>query len=276
MKGNTIRRNGGSARAAAAVVAAAAVAAGAFVGYEKLRAVWLEQCRIEDLESQVSITPGTMVQPDIIAEEFGLRPGANLALIDFDERRKAILKKIPNLRAISVVRKLPDKVSIATEERKPVARMGINGRKTPTGKVVDDEGVVFLWQRGTRLLPVIREASAPGSQPGGRLGGRSRAALELIQTCRESDFQDISILEVDVSSPDYLLATLGSDYSRLKIAWEGMDGDRTAASHRSLVRQLTMLKKAMNSRIGDKAAVWNATDLSKPGRIYADTKEPIR
>jgi len=276
MKANKVERPGRGRALAFAALALALVAAGTLLGYEKLRAIWLEQCVIEDFENQVSIESGTMVKADVIAEEFGLRPGANLALIDFAAKREAVLHKIPNLRSISIVRHMPGRVSIVTEERTPAARMEMRGSRTVSGRVADAEGVVFMCQRGTRLLPVVREPSAPGTPPGAKLSGRARAALELLEACRDGEFQDISILEVDVSSPDYLLATLGASYSKLKIAWEGWDGTSTAASRTSLRRQLTHLAHAMHSSLGDAAVVWNATDYSKKGRIYADTKGALK
>ena len=274
MKANKIEHGGHrSALAVLAIAAVAAIAVGGLLGYDKLRSIWLEQCVVRDMESQVLINAGTMVKADVIAEGFGLKVGANLALIDFDEKRKALLKKIPNLRSISVSRRLPDKVLIATEERVPVARMEVRGSKTTTGRVADGEGVVFLCQRGTRLLPVIRESAATATPTGHRLSGRTRAAMELIEAARDRDFQELGILEVDATSPDFLLATLGANYSKLKIAWEGMDGHPTAASRASLKRQLSHLTSAMRSKLGDDAVVWNATDFSKPGRIYADNKD---
>ena len=273
MKANRVERRGRlGAYAIVAVVVLTAMAVGLLLGYEKLRSLWLEQCVVRNFSEQVEIVAGNMVKADVIAGEFGLKTGSNLSLIDFRERRRAILKKIPNLKAVSIARRMPDKVVIVTEERAPVARMNIHGSRAVSGRVVDPEGVVFMCQRGTRLLPVIREPSSPGTQPGHRLTGRARAALELVETCRDGEFQELGIIEVDTTSPDYLLATLGANYAKLKIAWEGMDGDSTPASRTSLKRQLRHLVQAIRSRIGEDAVVWNATDFSKPGRIYADTK----
>ena len=155
MKANKVERSGRRrAYAIIALVVLAAIATGVTLGYEKLRAMWLEQCVVRDVNEQVEIVAGTMVKADVVAGEFGLKNGANLALIDFDEKRKAILKKIPNLKAVSIARRMPDKVTIVTEERVPIARMNIHGSRQTSGKVVDSEGVVFMCQRGTRLLPI--------------------------------------------------------------------------------------------------------------------------
>ena len=271
MKPNKITPNDHKrALAIAGIIAAAAVLIALAICFEKLRDIWLEQCRIDDMPEQVSITSGKMVKSDVLAWEFGLTNGANLALIDFKRRREEILRKIPNLRSISISRQLPDKVTITTEERTPIAQLNYRGRKSATGKVADADGVVFICQRGTQMLPVIRETQAPGSSAGSTLSGRALAALRLIETCRQAEFIELAVQEVDISKRDYLLVTLGN-YSRAKIAWEGFDSE-DAGRKEKIERQLTMLLKAIRSRVAAGTVIWNATDTSSPGRIYADTK----
>jgi len=240
----------------------------AVLGYEKLRAIWLEQCVITDMEKQVSIADGKMVKADVLADNFGLRPGANLALIDFAAKREEILAKIPNLRSVSIRRHLPGRVTITSEERTPIARLNLRGRKDVSGKVVDTDGVVFIWQRGTSALPTIREGRAPGAAAGARLTGRAAAALRLIEKARDPAFSELGLLEVDIGHPDFLTATIG-DYSVVKIAWDNMD-EPTAATERALQRTLRHLTSAIRSRVATGTVVWNATDPS--GRIYADSK----
>lgn len=254
----------------AAIIALAALGIGAVLGYDKLRDIYLEQCVITDMASQVEISAGKMVHPSTIAEELGLRTGANLALIDFSAKREELLAKVPNLRTVRISRRLPDKVVISTDERVPVARMGFKGKNNVTGRVVDTEGMVFVWQRGTQTLPTIRETQSPGTQKGQRIAGRTLAALRLIEACREPEFAELGVLEVDVSKPDFLLATLGN-YATVKIAWEGMD-EQTPASHGDLVRKLGMLRKAIRSQVAPDAVIWNAT---MPDIITGDTQKKL-
>ena len=125
---------------------------GAVLGYDKLKAVYLEQCVITDMPSQVEITSGKMVHPSTIAEELGLRPGANLALIDFTAKREELLAKVPNLRSVRIARRLPDKVIVTAEERTPVARMGLKGKG---GFVMNEKGVphpVKWWNGYSAML----------------------------------------------------------------------------------------------------------------------------
>lgn len=276
MKTNSNRRKGKSALIIAAVIAIGAAAVGIMLGFEKLRDIYLEQCVITDMDSQVEIMSGKMVKSDVIAMEFGLKKGANAALIDFNAKRREILERIHNLKDITIIRRLPNRVSIRIEEREPVARMEIRGRQSYTGKVIDTDGIVFLCARGTRMLPAIREPMLPGTAAGRRPSPRSLAALRLIEAGRDAEFQELNILEVDTASPDYLMLTIGNSYSKVKIAWEKMDEPNSPVSRQSLHRQLSMLLKAMRSGVGDGAVIWNATDFSKPGRIYADMKGQLK
>ena len=248
------------------IVVCIAAAVGIAVAYGKLRDLWLEQCVITDVASQVSITDGKMVRADVIAYEFGLKNGAHLALIDFAEKRVETMKKIPNIRDISIARHLPDKVSITVEERVPAVRLGIKGQKTDSGRVADTEGVVFISSSGTQMLPMIREAAAPGTKKGQRLSGRALAALRLLETCR-SKFRELAAIEADISKPDFITIVLGNDYSVATIAWVGMD-DPTESTQKNLEKQLDHLTKAYTSRVDNSVRIWDAT---QPGKVYANT-----
>ena len=271
MKANKIERpNRGGLVMTAVLVLLVILGLGAVLGYEKLKGIYLEQCVITDMPSQVQISSGKMVHPSTIAEELGLRPGSNLALIDFTAKREELLAKVPNLRRVRIERHLPDKVIVTAEERTPVARLGLKGKNTATGRVVDTEGMVFLWQRGTQTLPVIREATPQGTPKGQRIAGRTLAAIRLIEACGDPEFTELGILEIDVSKPDYLLATLGN-YSRVKIAWEGMD-DESPASRADLVRKLGLLRMAIRSQVAPDAVIWNAT---MPDTVTGDTQKKL-
>lgn len=244
---------------------------GVVISADKLKDLYLEQCVIRDMASQVSITSGKMVKADVIAENLGLRPGANLATIDFAAKREELLAKVPNLLSIRITRKLPDKLTVVAEERVPVARLERTGRKkADSGRVVDTEGMVFLWQRGTQSLPVIRETQLPGTPKGSRIKGRLLAALRLVEACREPELLELGLLEVDTSKHDFLVATLGN-YSKAKILWYEMD-ESTPNARNDLVHRLTLLRDTIRTRITPNAVIWNATI---PDRIFADTQEML-
>ena len=268
MKANKIENKGHrGVLAVAALAVLAALAVGGKFGYDALRDVYLEQCVIRDMSAQVLITAGKMVRPGTIAEEMGLKVGKNLATIDFAKKREEILAKIPNLRSLRITRTLPDKVTIVSEERTPIAKMGLKGVRKTTGRVVDADGVVFLCQRGTQMLPTILENQAPGTRPGQRISGRTRAALKLVETCREPGFLELGILDVDTSKHDYLVATLGN-YSKVKILWDEMD-EATSAAQTDLVKRLTNLRNVIRAKVTPETVIWNATI---PGKIFADTQ----
>ncbi len=257
--------------AAFALVLAAGAIALAFFGYSRLREIWIEQCVIDDVASQVQIITGSQVKPGVILDGFGLTNGANLAEIDFKARREDLLAKIPNIKTLAIERHMPSSVVITVGERDPVARMGLKGVKALSGRVVDEEGVVFVRRVGTSTLPIIREALQPGTTVGKRLSGRARAALRLIMLCADEEFSSLNLLEIDLASRDSLVMVLGN-YQRVRIAWDGMDDDSPASGAAALYRQLSELVKAIKTGIGSRALVWNAT---QPGRVTADTKEPI-
>ena len=257
---------------AAFTVLLAALAVGGYLAYTRLRAIWMEQCVLTDVESQVLITTGANIKPGLILYQFGLTNGANLAEIDFAKKRRDTLDRIPNIRSLTVSRHLPDHVEIAVEEREPVARMKVRGNKNVTGRVVDSEGVVFIREAGTSLLPVIYEAKTPYTTAGKTLAGRAAAALRMLEACRQSDLSGLNILEVHTHHLDYLIATL-DNYSLAKIAWDGMDAPTTGTDENMLVQLNCLLdaKRQTTSR-GVVVKIWNVT---QPGVAAADTKEPI-
>ena len=251
----------------AGIAALAAAAVALYVAYERLHAMWIEQCVVTDFASQVEISDGRMVRADVIAEKFKLRNGANLALIDFDERRREVLKAIPNIRNITISRRLPNRVSISVEERTPAVRLGIRGQKDSSGRVADTDGVVFFSSRGTQMLPVICEAPTATTQKGKKLAGTALSALRLIETSRDK-FPELGIIEVDASKPDYLTAVLANDYVRAKIAWDGMDNPSESMMP-SLMSRLEKLSKAVSSNVDKGIRIWNAT---QDGPVFGDTK----
>ena len=252
------------------VLAAAAI--GLMAAYGKLRHIWIQQCEVHDPSSQVEVTTtGKMVPPDAIREAFGIRKGANLWEIDFDELRQEVLAKHPTIRSIAIAKHLPDKVAITITEREPIVRVGLREAKQWGGKVADTEGVVFMCRRGVDMLPMVRETSAPGTAVGKRLAGNALAALKLLEAAQDVEFQELGIQQVDVSKPDFLLVTLGN-YQRAKVAWEGMDRPSPRTQDKML-KVMRNLRDAINARLTGNGTVWNATE---PDRVYADTKEIIQ
>jgi len=266
MKSRTINRidNGShiGRKVLLALIVLTAVTVGITLAYRSLGEICKDRCILTDISEQVHIEAGKMVRAEVIAEHFGLKKGANLDDIDFQVRRKELLEKVPTLRMVTVRRILPDKVYITAEERTPIARLNLRGNRRVSGRVVDAEGMVFMCQRGTQMLPTIREAVAPGTQPGHMLTGSSAKALELITMSREAEFLTLGVLEVDASKPDYLTAVL-SNYSKAKLCWNDRE---------DLANRLKNLITAIRSQIGTNVKIWNATMADK---IFADTQEKL-
>lgn len=277
MRNTTVKRHGKRRRIILTVLALIALVAaviGLYAGYSHLRKLALDQSLIYDVDSQVTLTGANMVKPGIILQELGLVNGANLAEIDIPRRRDALLANIPNIRSASISRRLPNGLDIVIEERKPLAKMNVVGYKGATGRVVDAEGVVFFCSRATQSLPTIRESPKAYTRHGKKLPPLGLAALRMLDMCRDGEYQTLGILEVDITKEDYLLATM-ANYSFLKIAWYGMTGPASEKEHENLVYQLSHLVKAVRSNILPGAIIWNATDLSRPCRIYADRSQSV-
>lgn len=173
---------------------------------------------------QIQITPSQHFTEEHIRKTFGLTNGCNLAAINFVEKREMALKTYPLLRNIKISRIHPDKVKIAVEERKPVARINIVHPKDNQGRpfwmVVDSEGVVFDYSlKDSRSLPKIIE-SKPSAQGGEKISGKTMIALRLVELSSDKDLAGVMTLtEVDVSNDIYLIARTRED-NKIKILWE--------------------------------------------------------
>lgn len=253
----------------AAIVIVAALVVAVTIAFNKLRDLWIEQCAVTDVNAQVEIQSGDRIKADVIREIFGLRDGANLALIDFAAKREEALKKYPVIKSINISRRLPDRVAITVIERDPFARIGISGSKKETGRVCDEEGVVFNCRRGAEMLPMIREPAAPGTQPGGRLENRAKSALSVLLAAREAKYADLNLLEIDTAKPDFLEITL-TNYCKVQFRWTGMDGF-TPESDAAMRDQLTNVSQAIATNLSGEVKVWNATIQ---GKVTSSTNQP--
>lgn len=212
---------------------------------------------LRDLRSSVVIVTGRTLTPDLICEKLGLREGVNLFSIPIEEKRRELLEQAPNIREISIVRRMPDKLAITIVEREPIARVGSHGR------VVDKEGVVFIRYAGTGGLPLIKGTEFSQIKPGERLHGNELAAVRLIHSTLRPECS-MRLLAVDASKEDYLLLTF-SDYRQAKFAWRGMANDLKEPDV-LMQRHFDNLAKAMESEIGKPRMMWDAT---LPDRVFA-------
>ena len=227
-----------------------------------------EQCRVSDADVDIVIvTPNRMVPPEAVIFHFGLTNGANLAEIDFAGLREKMLARIPNVRDIRIERRLPNRVTIEVKEREPIARVASTAKNSPSGLMVDAEGVIFRFARSAAVFPVVRTGPDVKIGPGERLVGRAAAALQLVEAASQPDLLALNVQEVNASPKDYVMVTLGN-YSRAKVAWDRMD-ENTALSRESLQTQLRRLLRAQATGLASSTATWIVTDYGTPGRVYA-------
>ena len=213
---------------------------------------------LRNMSRNVTITTGKTLTPDLVCEVLGIREGINLFSLPIELKRRELLEQAPNIRDISIVRRMPDKLAITIIEREPIARVGSNGR------VVDEEGVVFVRYAGTGGLPVVKGSDEfTQIKPGDRLHGMNMAAVRLVNCSLRPECR-LRILVVDTSKDDYLFLTL-SDHRQAKIAWDGMQDDEKDTEIK-MRRHFDLLAKAMDSEVGRPCQVW---DAMHPGRIFA-------
>lgn len=234
-----------------------------------LHGIWLEQCIVTNPAAQIHIQSGEMIRAELLADICKLEKGVNLALLDYGKLRLDALRQLPNLRSVTFRRRLPDKLFVTIEERVPVARMGITGKRTSTGLVTDSEGMVFRKQLRTGSLPIIREAAGTRTLPGKKLGDRAMAAIRLLDALRAPEFAELAPLEADISEIDYIKVFFKSNYAGAKLRWSEMDSD-TPSSAANLNRKLTHLRDIM--RLGTGAVMWNATDTRVPETIWSESQ----
>ena len=249
---------------------------GAAIGFRALRSIWLEQFRVQDSAIDVIVTtPGVNVIPEIITFHFGLTNGANLATIPYQEKSRELIARNPNIRSISIERRLPRRVIIDVKEREPAVRIVAAKGTESAGLVADYDGVVFRTFKAPAQLPVMRESAETRHTPGQRLEGHASAALQLVHVLADaaagkSDAPELAALrvrEINTSKKDYLLVTL-DDYSTAEIAWDRM-GEESETAQKSLHRQLLHLSQAIATRLTPRSIRWIVTEYEKGGRVYA-------
>lgn len=220
-------------------------------------------CRLYFVQSglfslrHIEIQTGDTLRPELVRGYLKLEEGAPLFDPLLARRRDDFLNHVPTARELTIVRRLPDRVTVRIVERSPLARIA----RRPLA--VDAEGMVFVRYAGIDLLPVIGGMSAPGVDSGMRVTGLLRAAVVLLETLHIEELP-LAVVEIDVAHEDYIACTM-SDQRHVKIAWEGMTTDSEDARAQLRV-QLLILAEAMNTDRGRARARWDATVA---GRAFA-------
>ena len=93
---------------------------------------------------------------------------------------------------------------------------------------------------------MIVEEHKPGTPLCERLQGHCRAALTLLDVCRNPEYATLNVLEADTSKADFITCTLGN-YFKLEISWDGMDAPPSDKSLADLRQRLDKVIAAMNA-----------------------------
>ncbi len=124
-----------------------------------------------------------------VLDAAGIAAGVNILRIDLEQVRDDVLAALPQVRAVEVVRDLPDRIALSVVERYPVAWLGDIERprdpqKRRGGWLLDSEGIVLECERlEPRFidLPVIFSTDYADASPGLELDSRQLlVAIELI------------------------------------------------------------------------------------------------
>jgi len=216
---------------------------------------------IQDLRHNITVTTGKTLTSEVICGILGLKEGVNVFDIPIEQKRKELLEWTANIRDLSIVRRMPNKLIITIIEREPIARIGFTGTE---GRVVDEEGVVFNRNAGISALPLIKGSeNIAGLKPGDRLHGIAMSAVRLVNSAQRPEVR-LRLLELDTVKDDYLLLTF-SDHRQARFAWEGMDDDEKD-TFAKMQAHFDDLAKLMETEAGAVCLMW---DARVPGRIAA-------
>jgi hypothetical protein len=216
---------------------------------------------LRNLRHTITINTGKTLTPEVIYGVLGLQEGVNVFELPIEQKRKELMERAANIRDISIVRRMPNKLIITIIEREPVARIGMTGME---GRVVDEEGVVFNRNAGVGTLPFIRGADTIAHlNPGDRLHGIAMSAVRLVVNAQRPEVR-LRLLELDTIKEDYLLLTF-FDHRQAKFSWDGMDDDEkeTTAKMQAHFDELGLF---MESEAGRICLMW---DARVQGRIAA-------
>jgi hypothetical protein len=216
---------------------------------------------LRNLRHTITVNTGKTLTPEVIYGVLGLKEGANVFELPIEQKRKELMDRTANIRDISIVRRMPNKLIITIIEREPIARVGITGTE---GRVVDEEGVVFNRNAGIGALPFIKGAdNIAGLKPGDRLHGMAMSAVRLVINAQRPEVR-LRLLELDTVREDYLMLTF-SDHRQAKFAWDGMDDDEKDTATK-MQAHFDELGTFMESEAGRICLMW---DARVQGRIAA-------
>ena len=161
---------------------------------------------------------------DQVREAAGIEPGTPLLRVDVDTAR-ARIGRLPQVASVAVTRGWPHTVVVTVVERKPVAVVGVPGRRT----LVDADGVLFDTVSGEPPAGVVPlDVAAPG--PGDPATMAALTAVEALPTGLRKKVASVAATEAGE-----LTVTL-TDHTLVR--WGGPErSERKAAALAALIGQ---------------------------------------
>ena len=168
---------------------------------------------------------------DVMSEEelvalTGLKPGGNLFLLDLDQANKK-LAALPEVRSVSIERRLPDTIEVGIERRLPIFLIPSPGEGDGADPVVSETfipGKSFLCDREGVLmqpthlsdeflhLPVLIGFDVSDMIPGKKLEGeRFTSAVALVEALSEFPEESFRLRSVDATKTYAIVVTDGSN-----------------------------------------------------------------
>jgi hypothetical protein len=176
-----------------------------------------------DLARLVTHLNGVMTDEELIALT-GLQPGKNILQLDLGEASRR-LSSLPEVRSVSIERRMPDTVEVGVERRHPMFLLGSGTVLSEPGVKTDDTGgeaSVENFESGKSLLcdgegvvmrpahpsdefqklPVLTGIDTASLQPGQRLEGEAfRNAVAVTEALSDLPEEAFQVRFVDVSKP---------------------------------------------------------------------------
>ncbi len=209
--------------------------------------------------TKIEVQSSGIFSADRFKEYTKIKEGDNIYSFKLRDIEKLFKHKIPNVKEIEIRRRLPDTLTVRIMERSPVVRLSRR-----SSLCVDRDGYIFAVSSSKlKFLPYISGYEYLSLRPGGKLTGRSLAAVKLV-TLGTSGIIDLPITNVNISPEDYIIVFLKNG-KKLSIAWNGMD-DNSEESMKNLEDKLMRFVVLLNSPQGKALYDFSAIDESFYGR----------
>ncbi len=185
---------------------------------------------------------GEVITRRHILEYTRLNEAANLFDININALRNQLLRDVPRLQFVEIIRRLPGELIIRVRERVESAKLETNDSFLS----IDSYGYVLGPATSSRNLPVISGYTQSGIRPGIQLTANSiRQALEIIDVCQTTALgRQLRIASINAGKNNALEIQL-ADGERALLAWRNMD-DFSALARENLENKLELFAESIH------------------------------